>query len=170
MRVSIFGTGYVGLVTGTCLADVGHQVVCVDIDQAKVDGLTRGVIPIYEPGLEPMVKANHAASRLAFTTDAASAITHGQVIFIAVGTPPDEDGSADLQYVLAVARTIGQHLQSPVVVVGHQPTLGRVIARLLHLNEEDCPMKKGALWWLRQRERNGALQTVIVTVQTPELL
>ncbi|ALJ28679.1 UDP-glucose dehydrogenase family protein [Stenotrophomonas acidaminiphila] len=117
MRVAIFGTGYVGLVTGTCLAEVGHDVVCVDIDQAKVDGLNRGVIPIYEPGLEPMVKANHAASRLAFTTDAASAIAHGQVVFIAVGTPPDEDGSADLQYVLAVARTIGQHLQVPTVVV-----------------------------------------------------
>lgn len=117
MRVAIFGTGYVGLVTGTCLADVGHQVVCVDIDQAKVDGLNRGVIPIYEPGLEPMVKSNHAALRLAFTSDAASAVTHGQVIFIAVGTPPDEDGSADLQYVLAVARTIGQHMTVPTVVV-----------------------------------------------------
>ncbi|MCW4455432.1 UDP-glucose/GDP-mannose dehydrogenase family protein [Flavobacterium sp. MXW15] len=117
MRVAIFGTGYVGLVTGTCLAEVGHQVVCVDIDQAKVDGLSRGVIPIYEPGLEPMVKANHAASRLAFTTDAAAAIAHGQLIFIAVGTPPDEDGSADLQYVLAVARTIGRHLEVPAVVV-----------------------------------------------------
>jgi len=117
MRVAIFGTGYVGLVTGTCLADVGHQVVCVDIDQAKVDGLNRGVIPIYEPGLEPMVKANHDASRLTFTSDAATAIAHGQVIFIAVGTPPDEDGSADLQYVLAVARTIGRHITAPVVVV-----------------------------------------------------
>ncbi len=117
MRVAIFGTGYVGLVTGTCLAEVGHDVVCVDIDQAKVDGLNRGVIPIYEPGLEPMVKANHAASRLAFTTDAAAAIAHGQVVFIAVGTPPDEDGSADLQYVLAVARTIGRHLAVPTVVV-----------------------------------------------------
>jgi UDPglucose 6-dehydrogenase len=117
MRVAIFGTGYVGLVTGTCLADVGHQVVCVDIDRAKVDGLNQGVIPIYEPGLEPMVKANHAALRLAFTTDAASAVAHGQVIFIAVGTPPDEDGSADLQYVLAVARTIGQYMTVPTVVV-----------------------------------------------------
>ena len=117
MRVAIFGTGYVGLVTGTCLADVGHQVVCVDIDQAKVDGLNQGIIPIYEPGLEPMVKANHAATRLAFTTDAAAAIDHGQVVFIAVGTPPDEDGSADLQYVLAVARTIGRHMSVPTVVV-----------------------------------------------------
>ncbi|KQZ57687.1 MULTISPECIES: UDP-glucose/GDP-mannose dehydrogenase family protein [unclassified Lysobacter] len=117
MRVTIFGTGYVGLVTGTCLADVGHDVVCVDIDAAKVEGLGRGLIPIYEPGLEPMVKANHAAGRLHFTTDAAAAIGHGDLIFIAVGTPQDEDGSADLQYVLAVARTIGQHIERPVIVV-----------------------------------------------------
>ncbi|MEG3191437.1 UDP-glucose dehydrogenase family protein [Lysobacter sp. D1-1-M9] len=117
MRVSIFGTGYVGLVTGTCLADVGHDITCVDIDAAKVDGLNRGVVPIYEPGLEPMVAANHAAGRLHFTTDAAAAISQAEIIFIAVGTPPDEDGSADLKYVLAVARTIGQHLQEPVVVV-----------------------------------------------------
>ena len=117
MRVTIFGTGYVGLVTGTCLAEVGHDVVCVDIDAAKVDGLEHGVIPIYEPGLEPMVKANHAAGRLHFTTDAAAGIAHGDVIFIAVGTPPDEDGSADLKYVLAVASTIGAHLARPAVIV-----------------------------------------------------
>ena len=117
MRVTIFGTGYVGLVTGTCLAEVGHEVVCVDIDAAKIEGLRNGIIPIYEPGLEPMVKANHAEGRLGFTTDAASAIAHGDVIFIAVGTPPDEDGSADLQYVLAVAKTIGTYLQKPAVVV-----------------------------------------------------
>src|SRR3546814_9590503 len=117
MRVAIFGTGYVGLVTGTCLAEVGHEVVCVDIDQAKVDGLDNGVIPIYEPGLEPMVKANHAAGRLQLNTDAGQAVEHGEVIFIAVGTPPDEDGSADLQDVLAVARTIGTHLQTPAGVV-----------------------------------------------------
>ncbi len=117
MKVAIFGTGYVGLVTGTCLAEVGHDVVCVDVDIAKVDGLNRGVVPIYEPGLTPMVKANHAAGRLRFTTDAAAAVAHGELVFIAVGTPPDEDGSADLQYVLAVARTIGEHLARPVVVV-----------------------------------------------------
>ena len=117
MRVAIFGTGYVGLVTGTCLAEVGHDVVCVDIDAAKVEGLRQGVIPIYEPGLEPMVKHNHASGRLDFTTDAAQAINHGEVVFIAVGTPPDEDGSADLQYVLAVARTIGRHITRPTVVV-----------------------------------------------------
>jgi len=117
MRVTIFGTGYVGLVTGTCLAEVGHDIVCVDIDAAKVEGLNRGVIPIYEPGLEPMVKANHAAGRLKFTTDAATAIAHAEIVFIAVGTPPDEDGSADLKYVLKVAQTIGQHLERPAVVV-----------------------------------------------------
>ena len=117
MRVTIFGTGYVGLVTGTCLAEVGHDVVCVDIDAAKVEGLNNGVVPIYEPGLEPMVKANHAAGRLKFTTDAADAIGHGDIVFIAVGTPPDEDGSADLQYVLKVAQTIGDHAARPVVVV-----------------------------------------------------
>ena len=117
MRVTIFGTGYVGLVTGTCLAEVGHDVVCVDIDATKVEGLNRGVVPIYEPGLEPMVKANHAAGRLAFTTDATHAVAHGDIVFIAVGTPPDEDGSADLKYVLAVARTIGTHLVKPTVVV-----------------------------------------------------
>ena len=117
MRVCIFGTGYVGLVSGTCLAEVGHDVVCVDVDAAKVAGLQDGIIPIYEPGLTPMVQANHAAGRLRFTTDAAVGVAHGDVIFIAVGTPPDEDGSADLQYVLAVARTIGRHLRKPAVVV-----------------------------------------------------
>jgi len=117
MRVCIFGTGYVGLVSGTCLAEVGHDVVCVDVDAAKVESLERGVIPIYEPGLTPMVQANHAAGRLRFTTDAAAGVAHGEVIFIAVGTPPDEDGSADLQYVLTVARSIGQHLRKPAVVV-----------------------------------------------------
>ena len=117
MRVTVFGTGYVGLVTGSCLAEVGNQVVCVDIDAAKVEGLNRGVIPIYEPGLEEMVLANHASGRIAFTTEAQTSIAHGDIIIIAVGTPPDEDGSADLQYVLAVARTIGQHLNRPAVIV-----------------------------------------------------
>ena len=117
MHVAIFGTGYVGLVTGTCLAEVGHEVVCVDIDQDKIDGLNAGVVPIYEPGLEPMVRANHRAGRLSFATDAAAAVASSDVVFIAVGTPPDEDGSADLQYVLAVAGTIGRHLQRPAIVV-----------------------------------------------------
>ncbi|KFN50884.1 UDP-glucose dehydrogenase family protein [Arenimonas composti] len=117
MRVTVFGTGYVGLVTGTCLAEVGHNVVCVDVDAEKIAGLEAGRIPIYEPGLEPMVLANHAAGRLQFSTDAAASIGHGEILFIAVGTPPDEDGSADLQYVLQVARTIGRHLERPAIVV-----------------------------------------------------
>ena len=117
MRVAIFGTGYVGLVTGTCLAEVGHQVMCVDVDAAKVEGLRNGIVPIYEPGLTPMVRANHDAGRLRFTTDAAEAVAFGDIIFIAVGTPPDEDGSADLKYVLQVARTIGRHLEKPAVIV-----------------------------------------------------
>lgn len=117
MKISIFGTGYVGLVTGTCLSEVGHDVVCVDIDQAKVDGLNRGEVSIFEPGLTPMVQANHAAGRLQFTSNAIDAIAHGEVIFIAVGTPPDEDGSADLQYVIAVAAKIGEHLSQPTLVV-----------------------------------------------------
>lgn len=117
MRIAIFGTGYVGLVTGTCLAEVGNEVICVDVDALKVARLERGEIPIFEPGLTPMVVENHAAGRLQFTTDAAKAIAHGEIIFIAVGTPPDEDGSADLTHVLDVARTIGSTLEKPAVIV-----------------------------------------------------
>ena len=117
MRVSIFGTGYVGLVTGTCLAEVGNDVVCVDVDAEKVARLERGEIPIFEPGLTPMVIENHSAGRLHFTTDAARAIAHAEIIFIAVGTPPEEDGSADLSHVLDVARTIGSTLSVPAVIV-----------------------------------------------------
>ncbi|MGQ4582585.1 nucleotide sugar dehydrogenase [Lysobacter sp. F60174L2] len=117
MKVTIFGTGYVGLVTGTCLAEVGHGVTCVDVDAGKIAGLQQGRIPIYEPGLEPLVLANHGAGRLHFTVDAANASATAEIIFIAVGTPPDEDGSADLKYVVEVARTIGRHLVSPAVIV-----------------------------------------------------
>jgi UDPglucose 6-dehydrogenase len=117
MRVSIFGTGYVGLVTGACLAEMGNHVICVDVDAAKVQRLQRGEIPIYEPGLESIVQRNAAAGRLEFTTDAAVAVADAEVVFLAVGTPPDEDGSADLRYVLAVAETIGSLLERPTVIV-----------------------------------------------------
>lgn len=117
MNVVIFGTGYVGLVTGTCLADVGHHVICVDTDAAKIAALEQGRVPIYEPGLETLIASNHAAGRLRFSTDAEAAVADGGIVFIAVGTPPDEDGSADLQYVLAVARSIGRYLQKPALVV-----------------------------------------------------
>jgi UDPglucose 6-dehydrogenase len=117
MRVAIFGTGYVGLVTGACLAEAGNDVICVDVDVAKIERLNRGEIPIYEPGLDDLVERNRQSGTLRFTTDASVAIAHGEVIFIAVGTPPDEDGSADLRYVLAVARTIGENLAGYAVVV-----------------------------------------------------
>lgn len=117
MKVAIFGTGYVGLVTGTCLAEIGHEVTCVDVDAGKIEALRQGRVPIYEPGLEPLVLSNFRAGRLHFSTDAESAIAGNEILFIAVGTPPDEDGSADLKYVLEVARTIGRHLQAPAIVV-----------------------------------------------------
>ncbi|MGE0622587.1 MAG: UDP-glucose/GDP-mannose dehydrogenase family protein [Pseudomonadales bacterium] len=117
MKVTMFGSGYVGLVTGACFAERGNDVVCVDVDEAKVKALQAGEVPIFEPGLEEMVRRNVAAERLRFTTDASAGVDHGEVIFIAVGTPPDEDGSADLKYVLAVARTIGEHMQEHKVIV-----------------------------------------------------
>ena len=117
MKVSIFGTGYVGLVTGACLADMGHDVICVDVDESKVDKLNKGIIPIYEPGLETVVKNNFEAGNLRFTTQAEDAIAHAKLQFIAVGTPPDEDGSADLQYVLAVAETIATHMTDEKIVI-----------------------------------------------------
>ena len=117
MKVTIFGTGYVGLVTGACLAEMGNHVVCVDIDESKVERLKRGEIPIFEPGLEPIVRRNYANGQLEFTTEASAAVAHAQIIFIAVGTPPDEDGSADLKYVLGVAKSIGCHLDRYTVIV-----------------------------------------------------
>jgi UDPglucose 6-dehydrogenase len=117
MRVTIFGSGYVGLVTGACLADAGNDVLCVDVDARKIEGLKRGEIPIHEPGLDALIKTNAEAERMRFTTSAAEGVAHGQLQIIAVGTPPDEDGSADLKYVLAVARSIGEHMTEYKVVV-----------------------------------------------------
>lgn len=117
MKIAIVGTGYVGLVTGTCFAEMGTEVFCVDIDRKKIENLKNGVIPIFEPGLDEMVERNHKAGRLQFTTDLASIINEVDIVFSAVGTPPDEDGSADLKYVLEVARTVGQHLNKYMVIV-----------------------------------------------------
>ena len=117
MKIAVVGTGYVGLVTGTCLAEVGTNVTCVDIDKKKIEGLKSGVMPIYEPGLEPMVTRNYKKGKLHFSTDITSAIKDADVAFIAVGTPPGEDGSADLQYVLKVASQIGANMNSYGVVV-----------------------------------------------------
>ncbi len=117
MKLTIVGTGYVGLVTGACLADMGNQVLCVDVDAAKVRALNEGHVPIYEPGLEPVVKRNRGAGRLSFSTDVAAGVAHGVLQLIAVGTPPGEDGSADLQHVLDAARAIGRHMDDYRVVV-----------------------------------------------------
>jgi len=117
MKITIIGTGYVGLVTGACLAELGNDVFCLDVDQRKIDLLNNGGIPIHEPGLEEIVARNRAAGRLRFSTDVAASVAHGQLQFIAVGTPPDEDGSADLQYVLAAARSIGRHMDGFKVIV-----------------------------------------------------
>ncbi|MDD2558452.1 MAG: nucleotide sugar dehydrogenase, partial [Desulfuromonas sp.] len=117
MKITMIGTGYVGLVTGTCFAEMGMHVTCVDTDEGKVAELSRGVVPIYEPGLEPLLLTNIEAERLSFTTSLAQAMPEADVLFIAVGTPMDEDGSADLSHVLTVAKEIGQHLTSYVVIV-----------------------------------------------------
>jgi len=117
MRISIFGSGYVGLVTGTCLADVGNHVLCVDVDEQKIARLQQGQVPIHEPGLASLLKNNQAAGRLQFTTDVALAVEHGEIQCIAVGTPSDEEGSADLQYVLQVADTIGQYMTDYKVII-----------------------------------------------------
>jgi len=117
VKLSVIGTGYVGLVTGACLADVGNEVLCLDVDAAKIEKLRAGEIPIHEPGLEALVRTNAAAGRLRFTTDASLAARFGTVHVIAVGTPPGEDGSADLQYVLGAARTLAAHLEAPAIVV-----------------------------------------------------
>ncbi|MBD2857826.1 UDP-glucose/GDP-mannose dehydrogenase family protein [Spongiibacter sp. KMU-158] len=117
MKVTVFGIGYVGLVQAAVLSGVGHNVVCVDVNADRVEKLKQGIIPIYEPGLENLVKANVEAGRLQFTTDAALGVNHGQIQFIAVGTPPDEDGSADLKYVLEVARTVARNMAAPKIII-----------------------------------------------------
>ena len=117
MKVTIVGSGYVGLVTGACLAELGNAVFCLDLDQKKIDILNSGGVPIYEPGLQEMIARNRSAGRIQFSTDVAAAVEHGEIQFIAVGTPPDEDGSADLQYVIAAARNIGKYMNSSKVIV-----------------------------------------------------
>ncbi len=117
MKVTIFGTGYVGLVTGACLSEVGHHVMCVDVDENKIEGLKNGIMPIYEPGLDSIVKENYESGRLLFSTDIKEAVEFSNIQFIAVGTPPDEDGSADLQYVVSVANSIGEHMTGDQIVI-----------------------------------------------------
>ena len=140
MKVTIFGTGYVGLVTGACLADVGHEVMCVDVDESKIAKLKQGVIPIFEPGLDVIVENGIKQGTLHFTTDVAEGVSFANMQFIAVGTPPDEDGSADLQYVLAVAESIGRHMESDKIIVNKSTvpvgTASKVAAKLQQVLEE----------------------------------
>jgi UDPglucose 6-dehydrogenase len=117
MKILVIGTGYVGLVAGACLAETGNDVVCADIDAAKIERLRQNILPIYEPGLDELVKRNQEQGRLSFTTDVGGATADAQVVFLAVGTPPDEDGSADLRHVLAAAATVGQHLRREAVII-----------------------------------------------------
>src|SRR3990167_1848276 len=117
MKLALFGTGYIGVVTGTCFAELGNDVICVDVDQKKIENLQQGIIPIYEPGLEEIVKRNHQEGRLRFTVDAARVIQVSDIIFIAVGTPSLPDGSANLEYVLQVAKTIGANINGYKVIV-----------------------------------------------------
>jgi UDPglucose 6-dehydrogenase len=144
MKITVIGTGYVGLVTGACLSDVGIEVTCVDIDQKKIDGLKNGILPIYEPGLEEIVKRNYHKGRLNFSTDLGEAIEGSQAAFIAVGTPPGEDGSADLKYVLAVADQIGKTMTDYLVVitkstvpVGTAEKVRHAVADTLELRDVD---------------------------------
>src|SRR5687767_5455590 len=134
MNISVIGTGYVGLVVGACLAETGNDVVCADLVASKIEGLKRNVLPIYEPGLEDLVERNQQDGRLTFTTDVTAAISSADVLFVAVGTPPDEDGSADLQHVLAVATQIGKHMSREMVIVTKSTvpvgTAGKVAAEV----------------------------------------
>ena len=143
MNIAIVGTGYVGLVSGTCFAETGVNVTCIDVDEKKIERLLNGEIPIYEPGLEEMVQTNVKAGRLKFSTDLASVLNEQDIVFSAVGTPPDEDGSADLKYVLQVARTIGQHINKYIVVVT-KSTVPVGTARKVHDTISEELRKRGA--------------------------
>jgi UDPglucose 6-dehydrogenase len=155
MKVAVVGTGYVGLVVGACLAETGNDVICADVDERKIKDLQQNRLPIYEPGLEPLVEGNQAAGRLSFTTDVGAAVEASYVVIIAVGTPPDEDGSADLQHVLRVAETIGEHMNGPKIVmtkstvpVGTAEKVRRTIAartnERLHVCSSPEFLKEGA--------------------------
>lgn len=155
MNISVVGTGYVGLVVGACLAETGNDVVCADVVESKIEGLKKNILPIYEPGLENLVERNQQDGRLSFTTDIAAAIASADVLFIAVGTPPDEDGSADLKHVLAVAREVGRHMQREMVIVTKSTvpvgTAGKVAAEIrkeskfpIHMCSNPEFLKEGA--------------------------
>lgn len=145
MRVTIFGSGYVGLVTGACLADAGNHVVCMDVDARKIEQLKAGEVPIHEPGLDVLIRRNAEAGRIEFTTDAQAAVEHGLFQLIAVGTPPDEDGSADLRYVLAAARTVATHMSRYTVVVTKSTVPVGTADRVRHQIEETLAQRGASI-------------------------
>jgi UDPglucose 6-dehydrogenase len=157
MKVTVIGTGYVGLVTGACLSEMGNHVLCLDVDKRKIEILNSGGIPIHEPGLEEMVKRNAADGRLQFTTDIVAAVHHGTLQFIGVGTPPDEDGSADLQYVLAAARSIGQHMTDYKVIVDKSTVPVGTADRVRAAVQEEL-RERGVEHGLRRRQQPGVSQ------------
>ncbi|NOQ34305.1 MAG: nucleotide sugar dehydrogenase [Methylococcaceae bacterium] len=156
MNITIFGSGYVGLVTGACLAEVGNNVCCVDIDSEKINKLQQGQIPIYEPALEDLIKQNQSLGRISFTTDIKAAVSHGMFQFIAVGTPPDEDGSADLQYVLAVAKSIATHMEGYKVIIDKSTVPVGTADKVKHVIQQT------------QAEQNKAVEFDVVS--NPEFL
>ena len=145
MKITVFGAGYVGLVSGACLAEVGNHVLCVDVDSRKIQMLKEGELPIFEPGLKEMVRRNLDAGRLSFSTDIEHAVQHGEVQFIAVGTPPDEDGSADMQYVLAVARSIGKFMNDYKLVVNKSTVPVGTADKVQAAIAEELKLRKSAL-------------------------
>ena len=156
MKITIFGTGYVGLVTGACLAEVGNEVLCVDIDSQKIEQLKNGIVPFYEPGLEHIVKKNIDEGKLSFTTDRKKAVEHGLYLFIAVGTPQDEDGSADLQYVLNVAESIGEFMAAYRIVINKSTVPVGTADKVKHIIQD------------KVRKRNQAVEFDVVS--NPEFL
>src|SRR6201996_6477282 len=137
MKITIIGTGYVGLVTGACLAEIGHDVFCLDVDPRKIEILNNGGVPIHEPGLQEMIARTRAARRITFSTDVEASVEHGDIQFIAVGTPPDEDGSADLRYVLAAAHSIGKYWNGFKVVVDKSTVPVGTALRVRRVVEEE---------------------------------
>src|SRR5688500_321821 len=153
MNVTVIGTGYVGLVTGACLADAGNSVFCLDVDIKKVGVLNAGKIPIFEPGLEPIVRRNREAGRLFFSTDIAAAVAHGELQILAVGTPPGEDGSADLQHVLAAARAIGEHMAEYKVIATKSTVPVGTADKIRGVISEELFRRKTKIEYSRSEER-----------------
>jgi UDPglucose 6-dehydrogenase len=160
MNITVIGTGYVGLVTGACLADIGNDVLCLDLDPAKIDLLNAGDVPIYEPGLKELISRNRAAGRLKFTTDVVHSVAHGEVQFIAVGTPPSEDGSADMSHVLAAAKAIGRYMKGFRLVVNKSTVPVGTGDRVKAVLEEE----------LQERGMHGAAQVSFAVASNPEFL